>query len=327
MSKPLTSPLGLALLGSLVFTGCQAGEDPGASLSEAELRAAIPTVEQLSITLPDGASSAARATAEGVDDPSQLRQMTYNLATGANQTVRDVLTMIDNITDHPSVAVDEDTRRWGPYTAQGSDVTQVFFMELQEDGDLGYSLRWKVADDPDPTFTEVVSGVITEAQGLYKNHGAFEIDYDAAASIDPTVDAHGLARYEYDTASVDREVRAHFDGVFDAEGQAIDAHLVYVDLGDDGGELGFAFQTDFAGDDGILEDAALHSRWQVGGVGRSDATITHGTLTDDVVNVSECWGQDALLDYRAWWLNGAAMGDEGDGALCAYDQGEFPGQP
>lgn len=313
-----TSAVTLAIL-AMSGAGCVAG-DVETVMSEAEYKAALPDAEQVRIDLP---AASARAAAGAVGEPSDLRAMSYAIGSGANQTVNNVLTMLDHITDYPSVGVDENTRRWGPWTEAGSPVTQVFVMQLQEDGDLGYALRWKPAGSDDE-LTTIIRGLIYGGYGIYKNVGAFEIDYDAAAALNPNVGAQGQARFEYDTASADRRIQSYLDQVLETRGTPIDAQLAFVSWADEGGELGFHFQTDFVEDDGVLEDAALHTRWHYDGAGRSDATITEGSLGDSVVNVSECWGIDTLLDYRELHLDGDLVGAEGDAAACTYEQGEWP---
>lgn len=309
------------LAGGLILSlgvACQPTGD--AALSEAEMRAALPEASQVVMDLP---GAEAKLVAD-VDDPSGMRETSANLARGANQTVYNVLSMIDAVTDHPSTVVDASTRRWGPWTNEAG-ITQVFTMTLQDDGDLGYRLDAKPAGAGDEAFVAIVTGLIYGGYDVYKNVGAFSVDYDAAATVDPTHDRGGFARFEYNTASADRVVKADLDGVFEVAGEPIDTQLAFKAFAAGGGELGFRFYSDFvAGADGALEDSALHTRWLEDGSGRSDATITGGTLGAHVLTASECYAGDGLLDFQATWMDGQGQQAAGDAAACVFETPEFP---
>ncbi len=186
------------------------------------------------------------------------------------------------------------------------------------DNTFSYVLEGRSKNDPDTAFVSLLSGSHVST-GTNLGHGTFLFDMNAAATL-PEHDANsvGTAQYVYshDTLDADTDVQAQFTQVKDqTSGLLVNATYNYVSNDSTGGSLDFQFQGNIDTATTALEDAAIMSRWNRDGSGRSDVRVSDGDLPAGTeYTASECW--DSNFASRFLDVSFQTTGNYGDVSAC-----------
>lgn len=281
----------------------------------------LPTEEKIRINLPtEGA-----AKEETDSEFARYYQITRVVTEHVNARVKFVLGTVAYVTTLEPQWADSDERRavWGPYSDSGLDPVETgLYVQEEDDGSYSWAIFFvpkggDVATDAVP----IIAGVVDAGATRDVASGEFVIDYTTAASMDPAVRETGAwaVEYAYDEAGVAAVVFA--DDYGGVDGDLVDAAYAYEQTYDGAGTLDLAWLEDVNGT-GTLELAALRTRWEATGDGRSDAVVTGGDLGDDAVYASECWGSDFATSY---WTDTIGLHDPvGDVSVCAFAEQELP---
>lgn len=248
---------------------------------------------------------------------------TAEVTQNVNALIGGVLLLVDTVTDYPPSWSDteENTAIWGPY-AQALDPAETILWVHHEEADdtwqWGFSQRPK-GETSDEAWVVVITGHVDAGATEAASSGWFVIDFDAAAVLDPRVNAGGAFGTEYAIAPEGVTATAGFDGFTDG-GVPLDAWYHYEQVPGGSGKMDLAFLHDVNGN-ATDEEVLLRSRWESTGEGRADGYVTGGDLGALVATASECWDTSFETVFHADNFSGEP--ETGDEGLCAYGEPEF----
>jgi len=137
-------------------------------------------------------------------------------------------------------------------------------------------------------------------------HGAFTIDWDAAATLPEHDQNVGKAAFTYSRLTTDAvaSIDVTFTGIQDDKTKEIfNAVYKYTSTPGQGGKLRYAEDKDNVpapGNTGTAkEHFTIESRWTEDGVGRCDVQDTGGDLMTTTPHGSECWSDVFDSVYRS----------------------------
>jgi hypothetical protein len=282
-----------------------------------ELRAAIPTSEQVSIKLPGGQQRTIGELAEWYVATRGVTRM-FNGGTAW------VLLLIHTIVEYPATSVDKDTYTWGPFSDALDPAEYKLDVRDVGDGTYQYKLsgRSKTATGD---FTVIIDGNADTRKGDLQGSGSFLVDFDAGRRVNPidAGDERGTVGATYDLAA------RHLDldiTTVDDRGNPVTAFYAYNETAEGGGDMVFDVEGD-AGGGSALEEITLRSRWLRDGAGRADARIVGGDIMGDgtpgQVTASECWAGGTFT--RTYYEDSiSARPIEGDIGSCAFATADLP---
>jgi hypothetical protein len=277
-----------------------------------ELKAAIPTADQVKIKLP---SSSARAVGQLAEWYVATRNVTRTFNGGAGW----VLVLIHTIVEYPVTSVSGDTYTWGPWSDALDPAEYKLDVRAVGDGTYEYQLSGRSKLVAASTFEVVIDGKADPRAGDLKGNGNFLIDFDAGRRVNPidSGDAKGQVDVNYDLSA------RHMDlGIMSTDdlGQPVMADYAYNETLDGGGDMVFNIDGN-AGGTAAVEHITLRSRWQSNGLGRADARMAGGDLNEGAI-ASECW--DGLF-RRTFYTDSVNFAPtEGSVANCAFGTADLP---
>ena len=282
----------------------------------------LPTEDKIRVNLP---VDAAGAKEEGGGEFAEYYALTRVVTEHVNTRISFVLGTVAYVTTLEPQWSDEDARTavWGPYSDSGLDPVEIGLWVREED-DGSYS--WAIfgvprGGDLETDATPFIAGIVDAGATRDAASGELAIDYTTAAELDPAVRETGLwgVEYSYDEAGVAAVVAVQaYGGV---GGNLVDALYAYDQTYDGAGTMDLAWLAD-VNDSGTDEIAAIRTRWEATGDGRSDAVVTEGDLGVDAVYATECWGSDFATSY---WTDTVGLKDAvGDVSACAFAEQELP---
>jgi hypothetical protein len=234
-----------------------------------------------------------------------------------------VLNLVEEITEHPPTAVEENRAIWGPHTNALSPNTWRFTVTRTAPNEYSYVLEGKAKTAGDGDYRVVLSGAHVHT-GTKLGSGSFLVDWDAAQTLPEHDHNVGRAHYTYarPSAGATISIDADFQGVRDGDtGGVTDASYRYRELSGGAGSLEFQTHKNLATHGDALELLTVKSRWQQTGAGRSDARVTGGDLGETAATVSECWDSNFLSRYALASYEGfVGYGSE---AACAFSAAEY----
>lgn len=282
----------------------------------------LPLEEQLRINLPTD-PAAAKTASDPDAEWAEFYVVTRNVTESVNGMVAFVLGTVGAVTLLRPTWVDDaqSTAMWGPYSDSGLDPVETGLLVTRNDD---ATTSWFLFQIPnggsvDTDRVDIVSGLVDAGSTRKDASGTFFLDFTTAASMDPSVNLVGTwnVDYTYDAEGVAGVVVADDYGL--RGGGRIDAQYAYQEDYAGAGSMDLAWQDDFDGDAGP-DDAAMRSRWQADGQGRSDARIT--TAQHGEVTATECWG---TTFSRVYWADSVGLQpNEGDATACAFEATEYP---
>ena len=214
------------------------------------------------------------------------------------------------------------TAIWGPFTDALSPNTYRFTVTKNKTDDYSYILEGKGKTDPDTAFKAILSGshLVT---GKDLGSGTFLLDWNAAATL-PEHDANnvGTVQYAYSRTSLTAvlTIDAVFTQVRDGDsGKLLDVDYKYDATPGKGGNFEFKMTKDIAMG-AALETAAVKSRWEESGAGRSDMKVSGGDLPT-LATANECW--DSSFASRYLSVSYAPSSGWGDESQCAFNTAQY----
>jgi hypothetical protein len=311
---------------------------------------AIPSQESLRLEVPGADYDGDDYGYKAVGDQAKYYTETVQFTRGVNQHILGMLSIIDDVTSYPYTEQSGETYIWGPWQDTGLDQTKVrFILEHLGGNTFDYQLQWRPKDsDSDDDWVAIWEGHVEASEETARRGvGYFSIDFDAAATLDWTVEERGQIRTDYDTVSDGREISLEYiDFIGDPEdegedAQPINATYLYHNRADNSGSFLFDWYANLVDEDGNgdqIEHAWFNTRWQPDGAGRTDSIIGEGDIDDlelipglgvESFVSTECWGDDYL---RVYFGEGATLdggqdfpfeGEEGNIGDCVFDE-ELP---
>jgi hypothetical protein len=307
--KPLKTLFATALAASLV--ACIPTKQESAPSDE--ISRAIPTSDQVKINLPAGANRTIGQLAQWYVATRDVTQ-TFNGGTAW------VLIMVHTIVQFPVTSVNGNVYTWGPWSKALDPAEYKLDVTAVGDGTYDYQLSGRSKTVVGSQFEVIIDGKADPRMGDNKGNGQFLVDFDAGKRVNPIdgdPNAHGQVDVRYDLAA------RHLDlGIMttNAQNQPVMADYAYNEAADGSGDMVFDIDTN-AGGTAALEHATLRSRWLSTGLGRADARLAGGDLTQSVT-ASECWDLNFHRTYYTDSVNFAPT--EGDAASCAFATADLP---
>jgi hypothetical protein len=301
-----------ALLVALVLAGC--------SNPAEEFRAAAPSQQAVSLTMPSngaGASSVAAGETEQalIGQRAVFFEITRGVTTVVNGSVTATLILLETITDHHPTSLTATHATWGPYTAQLGINTWKFDVEKVGTIDYTYVLSGKPRFSDDTKYQAVITGkahVVSRIEGS----GDFAFNFTSLHQLDPAVLAQGAIAVHYDNTNNPRQVDVTFQNFDDGIGSYTpnDAIYTYVENADRSGSFSFVTKADVNHDPlRDKEDVSIVSQWLGTGQGRSDVKASGGSLSA-AATLTECWNSSFARTYFTDSWN--PLETEGDPASC-----------
>ncbi|MDP2311102.1 MAG: hypothetical protein Q8P18_34095 [Pseudomonadota bacterium] len=251
--------------------------------------------------------SADSGEADWLERAPRLLAVSHDVSTGVNTPLLELLATIDYVRTVLPSGRTPDGRRWGPYDWLG-DVQ----IELQSNRTGQGRFDWSLDALTPSTRLSYVTGTHYAGPSVAAGDGQFTWIFDELAALvgDP---ARGTLTVDYDNR-VGIDLLVDIAGVTAGIEPPLTAQYAYQLIA---GEGDFQYQTSAdLNDDGVAEDYAIRTRWNVGVGGRSDATVTGGFLGTTVERWSQCWDGGVNLVYEAddlGWFE--ASGEE---SACEY---------
>jgi len=293
----------LAFMTLVMFTatGCLEKDEGG---SEAAARDAIPSAEFLKIAMP--ASDGTAKPIVGQVSPFYL--VTLGTALQLNLSVGAFLTLVRIIVAFPVTSIEGDTWVWGPWHDEGKPGEYRLSVRLNEEGNYEWNLEGRKFGETG-AFVALVRG-LAEPGRPNRGAGAFSMDFELAKTIDPNSEGDGTLSVTYDLE------RNPITLELDAEVDASTFHYSYAEKNDGSGDLTFQLHADSDDPGADLEDMGFHSRWQRGGAGRADVSVSGGDMGSATVTATECWNQ---LFRRTYYSDSVAWSPtEGSASSCVF---------
>jgi hypothetical protein len=304
----------LLVVGSLV-AGC--GQGSGA------YQAALPTREAVAISVPgpsSGTSSASERSEALLGAQATFYTMTVQISTQLNGAADGFFGMIDTAVSSPPSGEDATHAYWGPFTDALSPMTVELGVQRVDDQDYNFFLGGKPKGASNSDFTGLLGGSTHRVDATHAS-GQMEVNFSTMNMLDPTTHpATGAIAFVHDNTADPRTVDVHFGDFLDgttAGATPLEATYHYAEHPDTSGSFQFGLRTNFDQDpNGVLEDAALTSRWLASGAGRADLVASGGSLPAGfVVHATECW--DASFGRVYYTEDVDPSKTEGSASACA----------
>ena len=319
---------GLLLLAGGVLAAC-GGTD---NASDEAFRAAVPSVDVLTVTVPataqmiQGLSTGETGTHQAalVGEPAEFHVSTYAQARAINAFGQAVGEILDAIIEAPPTLVAEDSAVWGPFRGEGEPVEVRLSVLARSEPELHYVWQLEGRRESGDDFVGLAAGAFrpdgTEDDKL--GEGWFAVDFDQLRALDPSEEGRGQVLYAYARNEDGVAVR-----MFAKNGDEEAAYAFGVDNDGFGYVLFFGTDDVHNGEDGQTaeENLVVRARWTPSGPGRADVLAAGGDLGASFVQVSQCWDDTFVSRYESFSINGAVVVEQGDSATCAFD-GSWPAQ-
>jgi hypothetical protein len=283
---------------------------------------ALPTAEQVSIKLPEGASARLFA----VGDIADYYVLTRNTTRAMNGITAWVLLVVHTIVKFPATTVDGDVYTWGPWSETLEPAEYRLVVSDLGDGTYDWRLDGRSKTEVGAGFLTVISGNAEPSDPVGHGRGSFLIDFEAAEAVNPIDNdaEQGTAEFTYDLGQVGERVASvaiHGEGFAGAE-QPASFDYGYGKNADGSGDFRFVVIADLDDVGGAAERAEILSRWLPNGAGRGDAMLSSGDLGDLSVSASECWDPTFR---RVYYSDSAEFAPtEGDAAACVFAEAALP---
>lgn len=301
----------------LVAAGC-GGMSPG----EDEYREALPTSEQLALSVPGAKPSQqqeGKLTQALVGQRALLYLVTRDTSIKVNATLWITLNIIRSITVHPPTKVGVDYAVWGSGGHGLGLLSWKLYVKRVSPGKYNYTLSARRKTKLAGAFSTIVSGTSTRGtSSVFAGYsGSVTADADALHALAPIrYPTRGRAVVHYDTTGTTRSVKMALKGYSKLGFQRSEVNYAYLDRADRSGEFSYAVETDIHLRNGAREQVTVKSKWNAAGAGKGLATISGGDLPSGVVGkATECW--DSAF-RRVFYSDTVKIHpDEGSASRCA----------
>ncbi|MES1209071.1 MAG: hypothetical protein ABUS79_24295 [Pseudomonadota bacterium] len=266
------------------------------SNEDLEYMAAVPTTTELAVELPAAVNTVAEA---------ELAKKTHDAIKTVNDSLVNVLALVDAVRGTSPTSRSSDSRTWGPF-----------------DDDKHPGWRWELTVTRDPTaptaFTYrlrtensgaatgwllFVSGSFDAAGGAKQGSGQVTADFAALAAAGFPLDAGAaklasltIAYQNFDLAGSPVEVSMTMNGVPDGTGAATTLSIVYEILSDRSGEMAFTLTGNLIAGP-ATEVVQVNSQWLASGAGESTLKVASGDGAG--LAQTECWSSVFAATFNA----------------------------
>jgi hypothetical protein len=296
------------LLASAVLTGCIAKDGP----DNGAIDQAIPTSDQVQIKLP--------ASNRVVGQLAQYYVVTHDATTSFNGGAAWVLVLIHSIVQLPVSSVSGNVYTWGPGSQPLDPANYRLDVTANADGTFDYVLSGQNKTAANAQWLAVITGHADPGATEGTGNGAFTLDFDASAQVDPIDNASNkgqiAATYDLDAKTLGLHI-----STTDANNSPVVADYAYAQNPDDSGDMTFTADEDVGGGP-ALENLTVRSRWLATGAGRSDVRLEGGDLGATEALASQCWNTNFLEVYYTDNVN--FLPTDGDPTQCAYTNVDLP---
>jgi len=304
----------LLVLGGSLAVGCSAGSDP--------YQAALPSRASVAINVPGakaGASTSGARTEALLGAQATFYTMTRQISTQLNDASGSFFGMIDDAVATPPSGHDATNAYWGPFTPALSPMTVTLAVQQVDPQDYNFFLGGKPKGAPDSAYVGLLGGSAHQADATHGS-GMLQANFTTMNALDPTTNTStGIIAFVHDNTADPRTVDVHFSDFLDGKpgSTPLNAGYHYTEHPDTSGTFQFALKTNFDNDaGGVLEDAALVSRWVASGAGRADLVASGGSLPAGfVVHATECWDTSFARVYYVEDVDPTK--NEGSESACA----------
>ncbi len=307
--KPTTGSLVASLLLGASLAACVPQEQDGPHA----IARALPTAEDVRITLPD--TAAQRAAALG--DIAEWYVATREVTRGLNAGTAYVLVLVHTVVWFPPTSVEGKTYTWGPHHEPLDPAEWRLSVTDQGDGTYAWNLDGRSLTEDNAVFETLIAGTAGDDRT-----GDFTLDFDAAERVNPVDnDGRGVIAVRYDLAA--RTLDMDIDTTEELDGAPQDVHFdyTYAEQPDRSGDMVFSILADSDDPGTAKEEATLRSRWLSTGAGRADVRLRSGDL-DVEVTASECWN---TMFRRTYYTDSASwQPTEGSVDDCAFANVDLP---
>jgi len=280
-----------------VLIACALGAGCGNySNEDLEYMAAVPTTTELAVELPAAVNGAVEA---------ELAKKTHESIKTVNDSLVNVLALVDAVRGTSPTTRASDSRTWGPF---------------RDDKHPGW--RWELIVTRDPTapttFTYrlqtenaaaatgwlvFVSGSFDAAGGAKQGSGQVSADFATLAARGFPLDAGAakladlkIAYQNFDLAGSPIEVSMTMDGLPDATGTATTLSIVYEILSDRSGEMAFTLTGNLIAGP-ATEVVVVNSQWLASGAGAGTLKVASGDGAG--LAQTECWNSAFAATFNA----------------------------
>ena len=283
-----------------VLVACAVGAGCGNySNEDLEYMAAVPTTNDLAVELPAALNTVIQA---------ELAKKTHDAIKTVNDSLVNVLALVDAVRGTSPTSRSSDSRRWGPF-----------------DDDKHPGWRWQLIVTRDPTAATTftyelqtenaaaatgwllfVSGSFDAAGGAKQGTGQVTADFAALAAHGFPLDSGAaklsslaIAYQNFDLAGSPIEVSMTMNGLPDAAGAATTLSIVYEILSDRSGEMAFTLTGDLIAGP-ATEVVQVNSQWLASGAGESTLKVASGDGAG--LQQTECWNSAfaATFNSKPW---------------------------
>jgi hypothetical protein len=311
----------LALTTALAASSACRPEDNEAD----EFRKGIPNKQTVEVQVPGSTGQALSVADQG--QTSEYYKLTRTVSRDVNSGVYFVLTLVREVVKYPPSNVSENTAVWGPFSEPLDPIAWKVTVNRTATNEYAYKFEGQAKNSPLSAFETVLSGVHRPGLGSDQaplegfGEGSFLLDFDARNRLPLPDKDVGTAAFSYSKPSLNTPVKitAKFTQVKDDDrpGHKVDVDYRYLRNIPGNGELEFSFKPDAAA---ILNGPAqfdVMSRWTTEGSGRSDVTVSGGTLAKGTkATANECWNTAfASVFVQTSWDTTLTYGTE---AMCAF---------
>ncbi|HVT07925.1 MAG TPA: hypothetical protein VHO67_10725 [Polyangia bacterium] len=282
---------------AFALTACALGAGCGNySNEDLEYMAAVPTTTELAVELPAAVNTVVEA---------ELAKKTHESIKTVNDSLVNVLALVDAVRGNSPTSRAADSRTWGPF-----------------DDDKHPGWRWELIVTRDPTAAATftyrlqtenlaaatdwlvfVSGRFDAAGGAKQGTGqvtasfstlaarGFPLDPGAAKLADLTI-----AYQNFDLAGSPIEVSMTIDSLPDATGDATTLSIVYEILSDRSGEMAFTLTGNLIAGP-ATEVVVVNSQWLDSGAGVGTLKVASGDGAG--LAQTECWNSAFAATFNA----------------------------
>ncbi|HVV17442.1 MAG TPA: hypothetical protein VHH90_09590 [Polyangia bacterium] len=283
-----------------VLVACAVGAGCGNySNEDLEYMAAVPTTTELAVELPAAANAVVEA---------ELAKKTHDAIKTVNDSLTNVLALVDGVRGTTPTSRSSDSRTWGPFD---DDKHPGWRWELIVTRDLAAAATFTyrlLTENPAAAtgWLVFVSGSFDAAGGAKQGTGQVTADFASLGSKGFPLDAGAanlatltIAYQNFDRTGSPIEVSMTINSVPDASGAATTLSIVYEILSDRSGEMAFTLTGNLIAGP-ATEVVQVNSQWLPSGAGESTLEVASGDGAG--LAQTECWDSvfAATFNSKPW---------------------------
>jgi hypothetical protein len=279
------------------------------SNEDVDFQLALPEQTDIRANLPGQALS--------VDAPEYYRATRGAIAI-FNGLIEGVARIVDYVRAQPPTERTEGRRVWGPYPNGDNPAWQnrmVMVMVPAAADPTGFHITYSLDfrhNDGD-AWTPLLTGRFYPSGGVRRGRGEIRLDFTTARQVGYPVDPTSellLLELNYQRSDYPITVDLRVENIASAKSPG--GLIQYVENADGSGTLVFTLQ----GENIVVQEIEIRSRWLSTGAGRGDARVTEGFAAafNGAIGV-DCWGADARPVYK---LRNRPLETSGDVSACAF---------